>query len=175
MTTTGENINIALDESIDIRFDKPVNKVSAEESISLLDAENIEVELSFSFFDQNQLIKIEHLVFDESATYTLTISDDLKGENNESFDEQVYRFATITPPLILESIRIDGEQINPAIRIKDVERNPKIDFHFNTSIAANDLSGYSSFSSNGSSVGYTLNQVDEKSNFFLYKSTVRGI
>jgi hypothetical protein len=161
LSVTGDNQSIPIGEPIEIRFNHPVNLNSAEDNITLLNSSNQEVDLTFSSFNQNKLLKLSHPVLDESSSYSLTISGTLEGENNETFEEQIYHFTTFTPPLVLETIEIDDSEINPAQRIKDIDRNPNITFYFNSSITADDLSDYSSFSNNGVSLGYSLNQVDE--------------
>ncbi|WP_462319574.1 glucoamylase family protein [Marinilabilia sp.] len=161
LSVTGQNTGIPIDEPIEIRFNHPVNLNSAENNITLLNASNQEVDLTFSSFDQNKLLKISHPPLAESSPYTLTISASLEGENSETFDEQVYNFTTFTPPLVLQSIEINDTEINTSRRIKDIDRHPRIDFYFNSSITADDLSDYSSFSNNGTSLGYSLSQVND--------------
>lgn len=161
LSVTGENTGVPIDEPIEIRFNHPVNLNSAENNITLHNSSSQEVDLTFTFFDQNKLLKLSHPVLDESSSYTLTISGSLEGENNETFEEQVYNFTTFTQPLVLETIRIDDLEINPAQRIKDIDRNPQIDFYFNSSISADDLTDYSSLVNNGATVGYSLNQVSD--------------
>ncbi|WP_010424673.1 glucoamylase family protein [Anaerophaga thermohalophila] len=162
LSTAGDNIDVSVDEPVQIRFNKPVKLLSAQENITLENSAGQLVELTFLPFDQNKLFKIAHPVLAESSTYTLTISGSLEGEGNETFDEQIYVFSTLTNPLVLESISIDDEQVNPAQRIMDVSRNPQIDFHFNIPVGTDDLGDYSSLSTNGIQVAYTLSQVDDK-------------
>ena len=162
LSITEDNQDLAIDEPIEIRFDKPVDQISAENNITLTDATNQEVELTFSSFDQNKLFKLNHPVLDENSSYTLNISGNLEGLNGETFEKQAYAFTTFTPPLVLETIKIDNAEINPAQRIKNIDRNPQIDFYFNSSITADDLSDYSSLSNDGVSLGFSLDQVNEK-------------
>ncbi len=174
LTTAGDNNNIAIDQLIQIRFDKPVDSVSAKQNISLQDANDQEIDLSFTFFNQNQLVKIIHQNLDEGSAYTLTISSDLKGAEDETFDKKVFKFNTLTLSLVLESILIDGEEINTAKRIKDIDRDPQLEFNFNIPINKNDLSAYSSFSSGGESVGYTMIQLDEETISMTASQTLKG-
>ncbi len=174
LTTAGDNNNVSIDKLIQVRFDRPVNSASAQQNISLLDADDQEIDLSFTFFDQNRLIKITHQNLDESSSYTLTISGDLKGKEDETFDQKVFIFNTLTLPLVLESVLIDGIQINPVSRIEDIDRDPQLEFHFNIPINKNDLFAYSSFSSGGESVGYTMSQQDEKIISMTATQTLEG-
>jgi len=162
LQTSGTNTDIVLDELIEVRFDYAVNTASAEQNIVLLDADDQQLETEFSFFSQNKLVKIDHAEFDENTTYKLRITSNLKGENDEKFSGAEYTFKTLIPPLVLEAVYVDGVQVNPAIRILNTNREPQIELYFNSSVSANDLKNASSFKSNGTTINYTLNQVDEK-------------
>ncbi len=166
LNASGDNNNLVIDQPIEIRFDQPIDTVSVKENITLLNSDNEPIAVSYSFFNQNKLVKISHEVFNENELYTLVISSDLTGAGHETFKEQKYTFTTLTLPLILESIHIDGNPISPQNTPKDVSRNPEIEFRFNTPVTQKNLSDYSSFKSNGFSVQYTLTQVDEKTILF---------
>ncbi|WP_303924573.1 glucoamylase family protein [Draconibacterium sediminis] len=162
LTASGQNTNIAIDETIEIRFNAAVNMVSAEASINLFDAANNPLALTFSYFNNNQLVKIDHQDLDENVTYTLTISSGLKGANEEPFKGQTYTFSTLTSPLVLESVQIDDVAYNPLSRILNINRKPLIRLQFNSAVSKDDISPYSSYSSNGASVASTFNQLDEQ-------------
>ena len=163
LASSGENTNVAIDEPIEIRFNAAVNTISAEANINLFDADNNPLALTFSYFNNNQLINIDHQDLEENATYTLSISSGLKGANEEPFNGQSYTFSTLTSPLVLESVQIDEVSYNPLSRILDINRKPVIRLQFNSAVSKDDISLYSSYSSNGASVASTFNQVDEQS------------
>lgn len=174
LAQNSNNENIVIDEAIEIRFDRPVDISSAQENITLKDANNQNVELSFEYFNQNQLVKLSHSVFTENTTYTLTISSGLQGANNEAFNGQTYTFSTLTLPLVLETILIDHNEVNPLARIIDINRNPVIQLQFNTPVSETDISQYATFRSNGAAVPYTLNQLDETSLSVTPDQTLEG-
>lgn len=162
LTITGDNKNISIDELIEIRFDKPINPTTANNSIKLLDSDSQHIKVTFTFIDKNKLLEIHHPQLKENTLYTLIISDDLKGEQKETFEKQTYTFTTATLPLVLESMWIEGEQVNPLATQIDVDRNPTIKFGFNTPLTKSDLKDFSTFSSNGNALNYNFNQDDEK-------------
>ena len=162
LTASGENTGIAIDETIEIRFNTAVNTVSAEANINLFDADNNPLALTFSYFNNNQLINIDHQDLEENATYTLSISSGLKGANEEPFNGQSYTFSTLITPLALENVQIDEVAYNPLTRITNINRKPVISLQFDSPVSKNDISIYSSYSSNGASLASTLNQVDER-------------
>lgn len=174
LTLTGENKKIVLDEPVEIRFDYPVNITSTKQNITIVDNNNQAVEIEFSFFSENKLIKIDHPEWNENSLYKLTISAALKGENEESFDGAVYSLKTLIPPLNLESVYIDEEQVNPFNRILNINRKPQIQLHFNSSINASDVFTSSSFRSNAVSVNYTVTQEDDKTVLCSVLQTLDG-
>lgn len=162
LTNTGTKEDIVLNEPIEIRFDKAVNTVSAEENITLLDNGGQQLEVNYSFFSTNKLVKIDHPELDENSVYKLRVGNNLKGANEETFTGAEYVFKTLTPPLVLEAVLIDGEPVNTVSRITKISRQPQIELQFNSAVAANDIFNASSFRSNGSPVNYSMNQLDDK-------------
>ena len=174
LKTTGINENIILNEPIEIRFDGAVNTTSAEANIAILDPDNQEMDIDFSFFSQNKLVKVDHPDFSENSTYKLRISNGLKGENEENFSGTEYSFITLTPPLILEKVFIDGEEVNPASRILNTDRKPLIELHFNSAVGASDIFNASTLRSNSASVSYNINQVDDNTVSCVVLETLEG-
>ena len=174
LKTTGINENIILNEPIEIRFDGAVNTTSAEANIAILDPDNQEMDIDFSFFSQNKLVKVDHPDFSENSTYKLRISNGLKGENEENFSGTEYSFITLIPPLILEKVFIDGEEVNPASRILNTDRKPLIELHFNSAVGASDIFNASTLRSNSASVSYNINQVDDNTVSCVVLETLEG-
>ncbi|WP_167606147.1 glucoamylase family protein [Maribellus sediminis] len=166
--------DIVLNEPIEIRFDRAVNTVSAEANISILDDTNEEMDSDFSFFSENKLVKIDHPELDESKTYKLRISNGLKGENDETFKGVEYAFRTLTPPLVLEAVFIDGEEVNPTTRILNTARKPQIELLFNSSVGASDIFNSSTLKSNGASISFNINQINDKTVSCVVLETLDG-
>lgn len=174
LTPTGINEDIVLNEPVEIRFDLAVNTVSAESNISIINDTNEEMDIDFSFFSGNKLVKIDHSELNESKTYKLRISNGLKGENDETFKGVEYAFTTLTPPLVLEAVFIDGEEVNPTTRILNTARKPQIELHFNSAIGASDVFNSSTLKSNGASVSFNINQIDDKKVSCVVLETLEG-
>nr|WP_321410523.1 glucoamylase family protein [uncultured Carboxylicivirga sp.] len=158
LSETELNEDLPIDEVIQIRFNKPVNPSSAQESIALLNDNNEEIALILTFFNSNQLIKLNHDQLDQNTTYQLIISDDLTGAENEAFEEVQYSFTTLISPLVLEKIKIDGTEVNPMSRIFDVSRITTIELQFDTPVDVKDINDYSTLTSGNLTQGYTLTQ-----------------
>lgn len=170
----GQVEDIPVDETVEIRFNFPLNTISASEFIKILDQDNNEIAGQFSFFSEDKLVKIDHPEWDVNVTYTLLISDQLTGAKGESFSGAEYSFTTLIPPLILESILIDGNEVNPLARIIDIDRDPNIELRFNSSITASDVFEYASFGSNGNAVGFQITQVDNKTLSCVLSESLEG-
>ncbi|WP_340110707.1 glucoamylase family protein [Maribellus mangrovi] len=171
---TGITEDIELNEPVEIRFDGAVNTVSAKANIAILNAANQEIDIDFSFFSENKLVKIDHPDLDENTTYKLRISNGLKGENDETFGGAEYAFTTLTPPLVLEAVFIDGEEVNTATRILNTARKPQIELHFNSAVVASDIFNSSTLKSNGASVSFNINQIDDKKVSCVVLETLEG-
>lgn len=152
--------NVAIDELIQIRFDKAVNPSGIDQNIILTDSENKNIPLTFSFFNENQLVKISHSELDQNMNYLLSISNNLKGENDEVFIGKTFTFTTLTLPLILESLLIDDTEYNPASRIENISRVPVIELNFNSDISTDDVLLYSSYKNNNTDISFSLTQLD---------------
>ncbi|WP_423128265.1 glucoamylase family protein [Gaoshiqia sp. Z1-71] len=175
LPATGAGENVALDKPVEIKFDKALNTISAQQNIQLLDAGKQKVSVTFSFFSDNQLVKLAHEPFTEGASYSLNILNGLKGENNETFGGQVFNFTTLTMPLLLESVVIDGSTVNPLSRIQNITRNPQIMLLFSSPVSKDDLSVYSTYSTGGTAIAYSLTQVDERSISVSPDQTLTGL
>jgi len=174
LKTIGNNEDIVLNEPVEIRFDVAVNTSSAEENIVILSNDGQQLETTFTFFSENKLVKIDHPEFAESTSYKIRITNKLRGANEETFEGAEYSFITLTPPLILEAVFIDEQEVNPASRILDTGRKPLIELHFNSSVSANDVFGSSTLKSNGASVSFNINQIDDKTVSCVVLETLEG-
>ncbi|MGD9930084.1 MAG: glucoamylase family protein [Mangrovibacterium sp.] len=175
LSASGTSENVALNEPVEIKFDKAVNTVSAQQNMKLLDANNQDVAVTFTFFSQNQLIKLAHGPLNEGASYSLNILNGLKGENNETFDGQTFNFKTQVSPLVLETVAIDGLNVNPLSRIQNIGRNPEITLQFSTPVSKDDISLYSGFSSGGDAVAFNLTQIDDRTISVSVNQTLSGL
>jgi len=168
------NEAITLDELIEIRFAKSVNTSLVKENVQLLNSDNQQINLTFEFFNDNKLIKADHPTLDENTSYNLIIKSGLEGAEGEVFEEVSYPFKTLIMPLVIESIIIEGEQVNPGLLNKEVSLNPEISLHFNTPVDVSDVNDYSSFTSSQSTESYTLKQTAENVISFETNAELEG-
>lgn len=168
--------DIVLTEPVQIKFDKAVNAASAEQNIQLLNSANQSVSVTFTYFSDNQLIKLVHDAFDEGATYTLKIGSGLTGANDETFAGQSFSFQTLVAPLTLESVAIDGTTVNPASRIQNISREVQLSLKFDAAISKEDLAPYATFTNAaGTTVPFSLTQVDSRTIAVDASNTLEGL
>lgn len=174
LSTSLDNKDVKTDQVIEIRFDKSVDVVSVEGNIRLMDATGQDLYLEYSFLNENKLLKVHHETLHENAYYRLVLSDELQSFDGAFFGGLEFSFLTFSSPLIMKAMEMDSVKLNPLHVIKDVSRDPSIVFKFNSSIAANDLADYLSFSTNNLPVGYHLTQVDDKTVSFSANQKLMG-
>jgi hypothetical protein len=146
ITINGVNLNLkepstnplmAFDKSIDIVFDVPISLEAAEKAISLTPEGGTKHALTITLSNSNKQITIipdGYLI--SNKVYTLTISNELKGENGEPFKSFQTNFKTKTGQLQVLSISINNQQvlsINPAT---GASINPTIEITFSAPLAA---------------------------------------
>lgn len=162
-----------LDEPIKIKFSDPVNAALATESITLLN-EGVVDEVSIEFNQTNELLTITPNEFLEATNYTIKISDELKGEEGETFEGVEISFETFIAPLAIENITIDNETVNSNARIIDISLQPQLELSFNRSIDNNQIAGHTSLKVGSSTIPHTLSQNDEKTLLILPQQELEG-
>ncbi|MCU4155866.1 hypothetical protein J1N10_07740 [Carboxylicivirga sp. A043] len=174
LSISGTNRSVPLDEVIQIRFDAAVNQESARENIMLYDVDKQLVQLTFSFFNDNKLIKIAHPSLSEGGNYQLVLKQELRGENNEVFEEKSYEFTTLIQPLLVETIKFDGIEVEPVTRIMDIDREAELQIRFNVDVKASDVQDYSSLRLYGNSEDFIIAQVDNQTISISANQTYAG-
>ncbi len=102
------NNDIQVDRPITLIFSSPLDKSSAESHILLKQNEDI-IETDLSFSSQDKTVTIYPSgPLNNSTSYTIFISDQLKGARGESFTKQEIVFRTIAGELQITAIEIGG-------------------------------------------------------------------
>ena len=102
------NNDIQVDRPITLIFSSPLDKSSAESHILLKQNEDV-IETDLSFSSQDKTITIfPSGPLNNSTSYTIFISDQLKGARGEAFTKQEIVFRTIAGELQITSIEIGG-------------------------------------------------------------------
>lgn len=113
-----------IDLSLDILFNAAVDIGTAQNNIQLSsDASRLDINLSFS--NENRQVRVRpkgSLPFNSSIL--LTITDELKGADGQSFKGRVFQFNTVNGELKVIKMTVDGQDYNLFDRLIDVSVNP---------------------------------------------------
>ncbi len=140
LSFTEQNNDLPLDQPIVIRFSQALDKTSAESAIQLYDNQDNLLEINISFLDEDKTISILPAnLLNESQSYTLNITNEIKGINEEEFPGLSLIFTTLSLPLEVIELKIDGEKIESGARIQNISFNPIIEVSFSEKIEKENL------------------------------------
>lgn len=162
-----------LEEPIKIKFSAPVDITSIEQSVSLLKA-GVKADVSMEFNQTKELLTITPDELSESTDYTITITEELKGEEGERFDGLQVSFVTFTTPLRVENVTIDGKPLNLNARIIDVSLQPELQLSFNMPINGDQIAGHTTLKRSGINTTYSTTQPDEKTIIITPRQGLEG-
>jgi hypothetical protein len=131
---------IPLDAVLVARFSTVLSISNMDQKFILLDSDDKEIDLSFSFLDEKKTISAkptEELLPDQS--YTIHLDESITGENGEVFSDTDFQFSTLIGALALESIQINGEDASGPSYVKEVPTDFSIDLTFSHEVNTADL------------------------------------
>jgi hypothetical protein len=177
LSLSGENTNLPFDQKIMIRFTAPVDTASVKTGIILIDDSSKQVPAEFSYLDNFETVSLlpqNHL--EENTLYTLTLSDEIKGQKNQPFEAVSLSFATVLLPLTLQSVYIGAKEVHPAVRMQDVNLQPEIKLVFSHQLPAETLLQNIFFESNNEPQEITVTQTNNPNEFLVQPtSTLLGL
>ena len=120
LEVNGSVSNVPLHLPISIRFDQTLETAGIDNQISLT-REGAHVPFSLDFLNSRRTISIQAVQdLQEATAYRLEIRDGLKGEKGETFSGAYFEFTALSPPMVLEQIKINNRDFNVAERIMHV-------------------------------------------------------
>jgi len=139
----GNNINMPVDQPVSLSFSSPVDTNSAKNSIRLM-AGQTSIAGIFSFSgDLKTCVFSPELTLQNATSYLLTISDQLKGLNGETFPGFEITFETIQGKLTITAATINNKNFLPPAFPKEVDReNMKIEMTFSHPLDPQNYSPY---------------------------------
>ncbi len=133
--------NIALDQPLTLMFSLPLDRVSAQQSISLKKgSEAVSISLNFSSQDKSVAIYPSGLL-ESSTVYTIAISDQLKGVGGGAFPGGEISFETEGANLELVSLKIGGMPLTGNDRITGAPLDLEIEIEFSLPINTASMEG----------------------------------
>jgi hypothetical protein len=169
-----EVTNISLNQDITINFSAPVDTAYAKLSIFVYDANNISFGIRFSFSSDSKTVYLKHSQnFTKLTSYRVSITDDLRGSDGQTFQGIEYRFKTSSGVFTLTSITIDGRNFAASGNFYNIDRNAlELSLLFSESL---DTTGIASkFTLSGSPVFDVSFEDDYKKVMLICKDELEG-
>jgi len=131
LSSIGLVSEVAADKPVLISFSRELDTTSVKNSIFIEEksGDNILYE-TYYLDDRSSVSLIPEGNLDYLTEYTLTINDNLKGAMGETFAGLSFDFKTRNGTLLLDSIRLNGENLNISQRIKDIDFDLQIEAWF---------------------------------------------
>lgn len=119
--------------NVSLTFSTPVDPSTAS-AITLTQATG-PVNASIDFTSGNKTAIIAPVgILDNGITYTISISNELKGANGSAFTAMQFSFKTVAGSLVIESWKIGDLVISDNNRVLNVSRTPTIEIDFSVPV-----------------------------------------
>lgn len=123
------SIEVPVGINISLTFSTPVDPATSS-AITLTRASG-SVNAAIDFISGNKTAIVAPLgILDNGTTYTISISNELRGANGSAFTAVQFSFKTVAGNLIIESWKIGDQVITTNNRVLNVSRTPTIEIDF---------------------------------------------
>lgn len=130
LTRFDENTEAPINQPIVISFSVPIDKATAEQAISL-QSDGAAVEVDFSYLDSDATISLGAAsLLEVNKSYTLHITDQIRGTGAETFPGVEVIFTTAPEELKLESLTVAGQPAGGTSRLIDLPLIPVFEITF---------------------------------------------
>lgn len=133
-SSSASNVNMPLDKPVVVNFSSPLDISSVAGSVFITKA-GASISAAISFLNDDKSISIlptENLK--ANTTYTLVVTEDLKGKNKETFAGVSIDFKTILVNLTVVTLKMDGDDVTTVSLIKDRSRTGSIELVFSAAL-----------------------------------------
>lgn len=157
-----ENIDCPTDMSILIKFQAPLDTSSVRKNIRLAKPDGTAVHFSIVYLDEKKTVSLYlPAELDENTTYSLSVSNQLRGAQQEVFEGYNVSFRTILKAMAIISVKIDSKTFFPNSKPRDIAVQPGIEFTFSHPVSADKLKQNISITCAGKPVNLTLSTTDK--------------
>lgn len=132
--------NISLDQPIVARFSKSLDTSSIRTHFVLLDEIQSELSLSYFFLDNEKTISAkppEGLA--QNTSYRILLKEGIKSKEGVEFPGAEFEIKTLQEPLRLTKFLLDGQNLDTAIKILDIEPTFTLEVEFSHEVGLDDL------------------------------------
>lgn len=131
---------VPVDQPIVLTFNAPLQLENLKDQIELKVENQQSIPLEFHVLDQDKTISAAFAgSLLPGKNYTLSIGNGLTGQNGATFEGITLSFTTLNPPLLLETLLIDGVAAAPNSRIIDIDYKPNILVRFSDQVEADKI------------------------------------
>ena len=164
--------DISVTPEITIEFTAPVDTTEAKTAIVLSKTtDQIAVGLNFTFTDDAKFITVTPIsALNYSTEYTFSISDQLKGAENQSFPGLSYQFETERGLFLLTAASINGTTLTTNQAIRNI-RPDSVEFEFTFNEPLNGSNYANSFALNPS-VGIDISLSEDRKKVSIRNTSV---
>jgi hypothetical protein len=133
--------NVPLNQDIKITFSDAVDTLTAKQSISVKDENDVSFSIRFYFEDDDKKVVLKHQQnFSKLKRYVITIENNLKGSSGQIFSGAEYRFITASGVFTLENISIDGRDFTSPGKFYNISRQELgLDMEFSEAVDTNQI------------------------------------
>jgi len=157
-----EVTNVPLNQDINITFSDAVDTITAKQSISVKDENNVSFSIRFFFADDDKTVVLKHSQnFAKNKHYMLVIANTLKGTKGQTFSGTEYSFQTGSGTFSLKTITIDGRDFTASGNFYNIARQG-LELELEFSEAVDTAQSKSEFTLNGDPVFDLSYQYDFK-------------
>jgi hypothetical protein len=163
---------VPLDQPVILSFSEKIDTSTIAQNV-LLGSQNGEaVGLEFSYLDDFTTLSARPArVLDINTMYTLEVSQGLKGVSGTGFTGALYNFLTLTPPLILDSLTINGMDMLTSNRVQGVGLDFEIEAFFSHPVELENFRNNVLISSPGLVIGYEIEAIGNDQRAFRISAT----
>lgn len=179
------NEDYPFDQPVLIRFSQGLNTSTVENNVAIEDKDGSMLETDIEFLDQDKTISVQPASdLDQASNYTIVVGSGLEGVNAEIFPGFSLSFTTLSLPLELEQVIVDGKDADEYSRLTDISFFPTIRLHFSEAVSTEQLKDYTSITLGSLTYNYTMAQeadslvvvsvTDKLPDYRMFRLTISG-
>ncbi|MEQ8240037.1 MAG: glucoamylase family protein [Cyclobacteriaceae bacterium] len=164
-----------LDKPMVITFSIGLDPTTAPPAIQLMSETGEPLSLTFAYLDNNSSVSIKpELSLAQNQEYTITITNEIKGEGGQIFDGYSQKFSTINESLEITKILInDLDVTDQSTRITKIDLNPTFQVSFSSTISEDLLENKVTLVGGGT-IPLTYSQVNDSTVLFTPNAQLKG-
>lgn len=162
--STSGNSNMPVDKPVVVDFSAPLEIASVSAAVSIR-KDGTAIPATISFLNEDKTFSIlptEPLK--ANATYTLVVSDAIKGKNKETFSGVSIEFTTLVANLSVVSLKMGDVDVTTVSPIQNISRTTKIELLFSAPLKVSTVtsSNIKVLGKNPGAISFALSEQDKK-------------